>query len=173
HSHMWWMLKKSAYLIPQKYALRFTKPGVANEIICWHHDRVLKLGVLMAFFVPMFLGLALGDLWGGLLLIGASRLVVQYHATWIVNSVGHTVGERGDNFATNFGRLLYLPVAAILTVGEAWHANHHRSSAHWKLGRRWWQIDPGAYVIRVLSWCGLVWDLREPADRERVPVLKV
>ena len=170
HSHMGWLLRKPGYGAPPgKYTKRFSKPGVQNEIIRWHHKHHRWLIVLMAFVVPAIIGLLLGDLIGGFLIIGIVRLVIQYHATWIVNSVGHTIGERGDNLATNFGRILYLPITALLTVGEAWHANHHRSSAHWRLGRRWYQFDPGAYLIWFLSLFGLVFNLKEPADRLRVP----
>ena len=173
HSHMGWFMKKSNLAPPPaKYLARFEKPGVANEVIRWQSRNYKLLSFLMALCVPITLGALLGDIWGGVLIILALRQVVQYHATWVVNSIGHTIGERGDNLATNFGRLLYLPIAAIVTVGEAWHANHHRSSAHWRLGRKWWEIDMGAYVIWLLSKLGLVWNLKAPADRIRVPQIK-
>jgi stearoyl-CoA desaturase (delta-9 desaturase) len=173
HSHMGWMLKESAYAPPpSRYVRRFAKGGVANEVINWHRRHTVLLIFVMTMMVPALLGLIAGDIIGGLLVIGALRLVVQYHATWIVNSIGHTLGERGDNLATNFGQVLYLPIAALLTVGEAWHANHHRSSAHWRLGRRWFELDPGAYVIAILAALGLVWNLQAPADRLRVPHAK-
>lgn len=173
HSHMGWLLRRQGFgAPPAKYTMRFSKPGVQNEVIRWHHRHHKWLIILMAFVVPTFIGLLLGDWLGGLLIIGVLRLVVQYHATWIVNSVGHTIGERGDNLATNFGRILYLPITALLTVGEAWHANHHRSSAHWRLGRKWYEFDPGAYLIWILSKFGLVSNLKEPADRLRVPQMK-
>jgi stearoyl-CoA desaturase (Delta-9 desaturase) len=173
HSHMGWLLRKEGFgPPPAKYIMRFSKPGAQNEVIRWHQKNHRWLIPLMAFVVPTFSGLLLGDWLGGLLVIGVVRLVIQYHATWIVNSVGHTIGERGDNLATNFGRILYLPVTALLTVGEAWHANHHRSSAHWRLGRTWYEFDPGTYLIWTLSKFGLVSNLKEPADRLRVPQVK-
>lgn len=171
HSHMGWLLKPSGVSIPRReYLLQFKKPGVANEVIRWHQKYYAALAALMVIAVPALLGwLLVGDVIAGVLVIGFARLVFQYHCTWVVNSVGHTFGERRDNFATNFGMILILPIAAIVTVGEAWHANHHTSSAHWRLGRKWWQIDPGAYFISLLSLFGLVTKLNQPADRLRIP----
>ncbi len=173
HSHMGWFFKKTNFAPPlPKYVTRFYKAGNANKVILWQSKHYIWLTVVMALVVPVSVGWLLGDVIGGFLIMVCTRLVVQYHATWVVNSVGHTIGERGDNLATNFGRLLYLPLAAIFTVGEAWHANHHRSSAHWRLGRKWYEIDPGAYTIWILSKLGLVYNLQAPADRVRVPQTK-
>jgi stearoyl-CoA desaturase (Delta-9 desaturase) len=172
HSHMGWLLYPSGFGPPPKrYFQRSEKSGVANEVMRWHHRNIRFLIPLMAFIVPVIIGWLMGDFWGGLLVIGFARLMVQYHATWIVNSVGHRFGTRADNFATNFGWLGGLPFW-LVTVGEAWHANHHISSAHWRLGRKWWQFDPGASFIRLLFMLKLVSDLSEPFNRKRVPQMK-
>jgi stearoyl-CoA desaturase (delta-9 desaturase) len=175
HSHMGWLMKPTGVSIPErKHLSRFRKAGLDNEIIRWHQKYYVWLAPLMVVVLPTLLGWSLGDVWGGLLVIGFARLVVQYHTTWSVNSIGHTFGKRGDNLATNFGDLFFLPLAAILTVGEAWHANHHRASSYWRLGWLWWQIDLGAYLIWTLSKVGLVSDLqKEPNDRLRTPKAKV
>jgi stearoyl-CoA desaturase (delta-9 desaturase) len=31
----------------------------------------------------------------------------------------------------------------------------------------WWEIDCSYYILRVLSWLGIVWDLIEPPARLR------
>lgn len=169
HSHMGWLLYPSGFGPPPKrYFQRSEKGGVANEVMRWHHRNIVWLIPLMAFIVPTVIGWYLGDIIGGLLVIGFARLMIQYHATWIVNSVGHVYGTRADNYATNFGWLYGVPFW-LITVGEAWHANHHVSSAHWRLGRKWWQFDPGAWLIKLLHLAGLVSDLKQPANRRRVP----
>lgn len=172
HSHFLWTLRPSGHGPPPRELMkRFQKSGVDNETIRWQTRHYKLLSLLMVIGVPLGIGLVFGDWFGGLL-FGFTRLVVQYHTTWVVNSIGHMWGERGDNLATNFGSLFYMPIAAIITVGEAWHANHHRSPAHWRLGRRWWQIDLGAYLIWFLTKCGLAWNLKSPADRIRAPQTK-
>src|SRR5690606_29030159 len=49
-----------------------------------------------------------------------------------------------------------------ITLGEGWHNNHHAYQSSTRQGFRWWEIDPTYYVLKVLSWFGIVWDLRSP-----------
>jgi hypothetical protein len=57
-------------------------------------------------------------------------------------------------------------VVGLLAFGEGWHNNQHafpRSAFH---GLRWWQFDLSAYIIRLLEWSGLAWNVcRVPAER--------
>ena len=45
---------------------------------------------------------------------------------------------------------------ALLTVGEGWHNNHHYYQASARQGFFWWEIDATYYVLKVLSWVGIV-----------------
>ena len=74
-----------------------------------------------------------------------------------VNAIGHHFGRRPyDNGA---GNLQWL---AFLTAGEGLHNNHHAAPTSARLSHRWFEIDPGWWVIRGLSALGLA-KLREPA----------
>jgi fatty-acid desaturase len=42
-----------------------------------------------------------------------------------------------------------------LTFGEGWHNNHHMFPGDWQIGKKWWQFDPGKYVIQILMSVGL------------------
>jgi len=80
-----------------------------------------------------------------------------YHVTYAVNSIAHQLGSRRfetkDHSRNNF-------VLALLTLGEGWHNNHHRYCGSARQGFYWWEIDITYYVLVLLSWFGLVWDLR-------------
>lgn len=87
------------------------------------------------------------------------RTVFVYHATWFVNSASHTWGyrnyETSDDSRNNWW-------VALLSFGEGWHNNHHadqRSAAH---GHKWYEVDLTYITIKVLSWVGLAWDVKEP-----------
>ncbi len=43
---------------------------------------------------------------------------------------------------------------AYLTFGEGWHNNHHLYPGDYRIGRKWYQFDPGRYVIEVLMFLG-------------------
>jgi stearoyl-CoA desaturase (delta-9 desaturase) len=67
-----------------------------------------------------------------------------------VNAIGHHFGRRPyDNSA---GNLQWL---AFLTAGEGLHNNHHAAPTSAKLSHRWFEIDPGWYVIKLLTWARL------------------
>jgi stearoyl-CoA desaturase (delta-9 desaturase) len=53
---------------------------------------------------------------------------------------------------------------ALITLGEGWHNNHHAYQSSTRQGFRWWEIDVTYYVLRVLSWTRIVWDLRLPPE---------
>lgn len=44
---------------------------------------------------------------------------------------------------------------AILTFGEGWHNNHHASPWDYQIGKKWYQFDPGRYIIQFLIYTGL------------------
>jgi len=88
--------------------------------------------------------------------------VLLYHGTFSINSLSHMIGNQrfktGDDSRNNF-------FLAIITLGEGWHNNHHRYPGSEKQGFYWWEIDVTHYLLRALSWCGIVWDLRVPPER--------
>ena len=88
--------------------------------------------------------------------------VVLLHATSTINSLDHMIGSRRydtpDNSRNNW-------LLAILTLGEGWHNNHHRYSVSARQGFRWWEVDPTYYSLVVLSWLGIVRDLRPVPQR--------
>jgi stearoyl-CoA desaturase (delta-9 desaturase) len=53
-------------------------------------------------------------------------------------------------------------VLAILCCGEGWHNNHHHYQSAVNQGWFWWEVDLSYYVLTMLSWVGIVWDLRNP-----------
>jgi stearoyl-CoA desaturase (delta-9 desaturase) len=98
-----------------------------------------------------------GLVWGFLV-----STVLLYHGTFLVNSACHVWGTRRyattDQSKNNWW-------AAILTLGEGWHNNHHHYQSCARQGFKWWEIDVSYYTIRTLAAVGLVWDVREPTER--------
>jgi stearoyl-CoA desaturase (Delta-9 desaturase) len=40
--------------------------------------------------------------------------------------------------------------------------NHHHDPSSARHGFVWWEIDLAWYILKILSWFGLVWDLKTP-----------
>ena len=82
--------------------------------------------------------------------------VAVYHGTYTINSLSHLFGRR--RYATNDASRNNAWLACV-TLGEGWHNNHHHYPAATRQGFFWWEIDITFYVLKMLSWCGLIWDL--------------
>ncbi len=97
--------------------------------------------------------------WSGLFVGFFLSTVLLWHGTFFINSLCHIWGRQtyvsGDQSRNNF-------FLALLTMGEGWHNNHHYYQASVRQGFRWWQVDMTYYVVKLLSFVGLVWDVREP-----------
>jgi stearoyl-CoA desaturase (delta-9 desaturase) len=83
--------------------------------------------------------------------------VVCSHATYTINSLSHVFGNQryktGDTSRNNW-------LLAILTLGEGWHNNHHHYPNSVRQGFYWWEYDITYYVLKVMSWLGIIWDLK-------------
>ncbi|MBY0229980.1 MAG: acyl-CoA desaturase [Gemmataceae bacterium] len=113
-------------------------------------------GIVLAVASYLIAGMP-GLVWGFLV----STLIV-YHCTFCVNSINHLFGSRRyatpDDSRNNW-------VVALLTFGEGWHNNHHHYQSSANQGFYWWEIDISYSALVVLSWFGIVWDLRRPGDK--------
>jgi stearoyl-CoA desaturase (Delta-9 desaturase) len=155
YSHMGWIFAR------KHDAPDFAKvPDLARypELMWLHNHELLPaivLGVL-CFLLAGWPGLVVGFLWS---------TVLVYHATFCINSLAHVSGSTryvtGDDSRNNW-------LLALFTMGEGWHNNHHAYQSSVRQGFRWWEIDPTYYILRALSWVGLVWDLKTPPE----PVLR-
>ncbi len=83
--------------------------------------------------------------------------LVLLHATLSINSFAHSFGKQ--RYATGDESRNSL-VLALITLGEGWHNNHHRCMSSVRQGFYWWEIDLTYYMLRALSWTGIIWDLR-------------
>lgn len=107
--------------------------------------------------------LAVGTyLWGGWSALFAGfflSTVLLYHGTFTINSFTHIWGRRRyATTDTSKNSLLF----ALITLGEGWHNNHHYYQRSTNQGFYWWEIDISYYVLKLLSWVGLVHGIHTP-----------
>ena len=116
------------------------------------------------------IGAFLFDGWRGLVVGFFTSTVLLWHATFCVNSLAHVMGRRRYETADSSRNSVFV---ALITGGEGWHNNHHHYPPAARQGFFWWEFDPTYYVLKVMSWTGLVRDLRQPnvrvLTRHRVP----
>jgi stearoyl-CoA desaturase (Delta-9 desaturase) len=157
YAHMGWLFEKSGQAEHARYA-RDLYEDRGFRII----HRTFGLWVLLGIAIPFAIGYAFAGTLGGALEAalwgGPVRIFLLHHVTWSINSVCHFFGTRRfevDDHSTNVFWL------APLSMGEAWHHNHHtfpRSAFH---GLKAWEVDPTGYVIRGMRKVKLAWNVVE------------
>jgi stearoyl-CoA desaturase (Delta-9 desaturase) len=165
HAHMGWL-----FIHTQRGARKRYAPDlVADPVVSWV-DRTFVLWVLgglgAAFGLGWLIGGTLTAALTGLLWGGAVRILVLHHVTYSINSLCHFFGRKRFDTGDESRNLAWL---SFLSLGEAWHNNHHAfptSAAH---GLRWWELDLSSLVIRGLERVGLAWDVVriDPARQQR------
>jgi stearoyl-CoA desaturase (delta-9 desaturase) len=159
-SHMGWFLSKRGFA-PD---LKFVRDLMKFPELRWL-DR-FDIAVPFLLGVAMFgLGVLLENVapslgttgWQMLIWAFFISTVVCYHATYTINSLSHVFGKQryrtGDTSRNNW-------MLALLTLGEGWHNNHHHYPNSVRQGFYWWEVDITYYVLKVLSWLGIIWDLK-------------
>ena len=127
--------------------------------LMWLHKHELVPPAVLALLSVLIAG------WSGLVVGFFWSTVLVYHATFCINSLAHVRGRRryvtGDDSRNNW-------LLALFTMGEGWHNNHHAYQSSVRQGFRWWEIDATFYLLKALSWTGLVWDLKTPPAAVRL-----
>lgn len=155
YSHLGWIFSRkndAADLVKVADFARYPE-------LMWLHKHELVPPVVLALlsvFIAGWSGLVVGFFWS---------TVLVYHATFCINSLAHVRGRRryvtGDDSRNNW-------LLALFTMGEGWHNNHHAYQSSVRQGFRWWEIDATFYLLKALSWTGLVWDLKTPPAAVRL-----
>lgn len=114
------------------------------------------------WFPPLSLAIVLGFFGYDVLVYGyAVATFLLGHGTWTINSLTHVIGkkrfESGDDSKNHW-------FLAIITMGEGWHNNHHYYRHTANQGFYWWEYDFSYYILKMMSWVGLVWDLKLPPE---------
>ena len=157
-SHMGWWMRREHEATRWELIPDFAK----HPEIRWI-DRYHWVGLAMFMVAITYAGAAIGIgkldgyVWG--YVVSTCFLL---HGTFTINSLSHVFGSR--RYATKDTSRNNL-LLALITMGEGWHNNHHHYAASARQGFFWWEIDATYYVLKVLSWFGLVWDLRQPPQR--------
>jgi stearoyl-CoA desaturase (Delta-9 desaturase) len=160
-AHMGWLFRRrEASADPS----RLTDLSAIRSIRLQHrYYAVIAIGV--GLLLPMLLAAQWGDPWGGLLVGGFLRAALMLQATFCVNSLAHLIGKRRYDSRSS-ARDSW--ITALITFGEGYHSFHHRFPFDYRNGPRWWQYDPGKWLIWTLGQLRLADRLRAVSPESRV-----
>ena len=164
-SHIGWLTSPANFPTRKKYV----KEWLQYPELRWinRFDTVIPILLAASLFA---LGALLERVAPGLNTTGPQLLIwgffisstVLFHATVTINSFDHMFGTRrfktADTSRNN-------PILALVTLGEGWHNNHHHYAVSVRQGFFWWEIDITYYLLVLMSWLGIVKDLRPVPDQ--------
>ena len=111
------------------------------------------LGWMLEIYAPGLHTTRWQMLWWGFFV----STTVLFHGTSCINSLAHLMGRRrfatGDDSRNSW-------ILSFITLGEGWHNNHHRYMSATRQGFYWWEFDPTYYGLKLLSYTGLISDLK-------------
>ncbi len=81
---------------------------------------------------------------------------------WFVGYICHSHGPQSWHVNGGSIQAHNVPWAAIPSMGESWHNNHHAFPASARHGLYPGQIDPGYWFIRQLERIGFAWNIQTP-----------
>lgn len=159
YSHMGWMLREYQASRYQDYSN--VRDLQKDPIVEFQHRHYWAMVWSLNLGLPILLGLALGDVFGALLMVGFVRLFLTHHTTFFINSLAHIWGRNtfsSKHSAKDNGFL------ALLTFGEGYHNFHHTFENDYRNGIRWFDYDPTKWLIKGASKLGLAKGLRKTPE---------
>ena len=155
HAHFGWMFTHEL-----TDGTAFSRDLYQDRYLMWVNQRYLwwvALGLLAPAAVGVLMEMSLRAALSGFLWGGGVRLFVSFHMTASINSITHLFGYRSFDTRDHSRNNAWL---GLVTLGEAWHNNHHASPANAVFGLRWWETDIGGAFIRLLEFMRLAANVR-------------
>ncbi len=171
HAHIGWLFRTVATADRERFAPDLMRDPVLRVI-----DKLFGFWIFVSFAIPAAIGWLAGGtigaalsalLWGGLV-----RVCLLHHVTWSINSICHFFGRKRFDVEDESRNVIWL---APLSMGEAWHHNHHAFPTSAFHGLRWYErlTDLTGVVISLLERLGLIWNVvRISPERQQAKALR-
>ncbi len=101
--------------------------------------------------------------WGWVVWGVCARVAITVHGHWLVGHLAHRRGPQSWLVEEAGVQAHDVPWAGLITMGEAWHNNHHAYPGSARIGLYPGQSDWGFAFIRLLARVGLATDICTPA----------
>lgn len=136
HSYILWMFKMKSM------SIRSVVDLLRDPDMVFAHKHYIKIFWLSHLFVALISF----ELW--LYMMGFAAFITL-HSFLIQTSVTHLswAGYRNFNVKDDSVNVLWLfPIV----LGEAWHNNHHGDGRNPNYGKKWWELDPTYWLIKLI-----------------------
>lgn len=130
-----WRVITSTFKAPN-ISHRHVTDLLRNKRVMWFHKHHRNIRFCTFLFGAVFLPFE----WFLVLIV--SPMVYAYIGFGLINSLCHSMDGSGakNSYLVN-----------ILAAGDGFHKNHHDNPRDWKIGKKWYEVDPGAWFIRLIK----------------------
>ena len=136
HSYILWMFKRDSM------SIRSVVDLLQDPDMVFAHKHYIKI----LWITNLLVALISIDLWIYLLAFPA---FITLHSFLIQTSVTHLPWAGYRNYTVKDDSV-NVPWLFPIILGEAWHNNHHGDGRNPNYGRRWWEIDPTYWLIKLI-----------------------
>jgi stearoyl-CoA desaturase (delta-9 desaturase) len=169
HAHLGWMARSDSrkYLLPYLQRYSGDSQSITHDPIVRFVQRTALYWAIAGFVAPTLWGFYQNGWMGGSanLFESVFRSCLTLHIIWLVNSLGHMVGERpfrtGDLSANWWD-----PLLSIASFGELLHNNHHAFQNRAYYALKWWQVDLAGLTILLCRSLGLATQVKLISKKE-------
>ena len=161
HSHFTWMRK---HRYPN--VLHYVPDLIMDRDMIFmdrHYNKIFFVGLIFPGLISYLFVSTPAAFLSGILVGGLVRVVLTGNTIWAINSFLHRFGTRP--FDTN-DKSRNLALISPISFGEAWHNNHHAFPGSAAFGLKWYEFDPGYYLIKFLELVGLASDVKKPTKQQ-------
>ena len=158
HAHIGWIIKNT----PEKQSrIKGVKDLESKPAIKFQNKYYFHIGIIVGFILPLIVGLIYDRPLGAVLWAGFLRVTLVHHATFFINSLCHFVGNRPYDYKSSARDSWFV---SLFTFGEGYHNYHHTFQWDYRNGVKWFAFDPSKWIIKLLSFIGITYDLRETKE---------
>ncbi|KAL3457756.1 hypothetical protein BJX64DRAFT_280353 [Aspergillus heterothallicus] len=167
YSHIGWLLTYDRSTAWARAAIDVSDLD-ADPVVVWQRRIYYPLATATGFALPAapVAPAEAGD-GGGFLYAGCLRVVLTWHAAFCINSLAHwgwwwDGGGRSSSqpYGDSSSARDHGALAALLTLGEAYHNFHHVFPADYRNGVQRWALDPTKWWIWGFERLGLASEVR-------------
>lgn len=152
----WWQLHCDLELThPPRFQ---PEPRIANDpVYRWMEQTWMWQQAPLALLLFAFGG------WSWVVWGVAGRVAACVTGHWLIGYFAHNEGPMRWRVTDAGVQGHDVPLAALLSMGESWHNNHHAYPGSARIGLSQDQPDPGWWFILALERLGLAWAIKTPA----------
>ena len=158
HAHIGWIIKNTP---EEQSRIKGVKDIESKSAIKFQNKYYFHIGIIVGFILPLIIGLIYNRPLGAVLWAGFLRVTLVHHATFFINSLCHYVGNRPYDYKSSARDSWFV---SLFTFGEGYHNFHHTFQWDYRNGVKWFAFDPSKWIIKLLSFVGITYDLKETKE---------